>query len=323
MRPRNPPPAEYAFRFRNQPLSGNIVNGLNETERRRPRPVFHSSGRGGGRQPLDWEALDVFFNLVAPFATFVHVIKGLWQRRLYAGPVARRRVDLDSTDATRRVKSHGKKFGAGLVGISKLTEEALYEGYPEPGYRYVISLGIPMDREEMKHVPQLRAGAEVMRTYRQGSMAAIRLARYIRSLGWPAQAFADGDDILQIPMAVNSGLGQLGKHGSLISREFGSNFRLASVLTDLPLDCDRPVNIGVDELCTVCRRCTKDCPPGAIIDVKQTVRGQQKWYVDFDKCVPYFSITQGCAICLEVCPWSKPGRGESLAEKFMSSGTSV
>ncbi len=274
MRPVDPPAPEYAFRLKAQPLSGNTINGLNEHKRRRPRPVFHSSGRGGGRQPLDWEALDVFFNLVAPINTFIHVVKGMWQRRLYAGPVAPRRKEIDPNEASNRIKARGKALGAGLVGVNELAENALYEGYPEPPYRYVISLGIPMDRDEMKYVPQLRAGTEVMRTYRRGSMVAIRLAQYIRSIGWPAQAYADGDDILQIPMAINSGLGQLGKHGSLISKEFGSNFRLASVLTDLPLRCDRPENIGVDELCKVCRRCTKDCPPRCDFGRQATGQGR-------------------------------------------------
>ncbi len=185
-------------------------------------------------------------------------------------------------------------------------------------YRYAISLGTPMDREEMAQVPQLRAATEVMRIYRKGSWIAIRLARYIRSLGWPAKAYADGEDILQIPMAVNAGLGQLGKHGSLISEEFGSNFRLAAVLTDLPLTCDAPVDIGVDDLCMTCRRCVEDCPPNAILDDKQLVRGVEKWYVDFDKCIPYFVKTAGCAICLEVCPWSEPGRGPKLSSLLLS-----
>jgi epoxyqueuosine reductase QueG len=48
------------------------------------------------------------------------------------------------------------------------------------------------------------------------------------------------------------------------------------------------------------------------------VRGELKWYVDFDKCIPYFVKTYGCAICLEVCPWSEPGRGPSLSEKLLA-----
>jgi epoxyqueuosine reductase QueG len=55
----------------------------------------------------------------------------------------------------------------------------------------------------------------------------------------------------------------------------------------------------------------------AISDDKQMVRGEEKWYVDFDKCVPYFTETAGCGICIEVCPWSKPDRGFSLSKKLL------
>jgi epoxyqueuosine reductase QueG len=48
------------------------------------------------------------------------------------------------------------------------------------------------------------------------------------------------------------------------------------------------------------------------------VRGESKWYVDFDKCIPYFVKTYGCAICIEVCPWSEPGRGEWLSAKLLA-----
>lgn len=318
MKPRDVPPARYAFGYRKPPRSGNAINGLGETEWSRARPVFHSTGRGGGRKKLDWAAMDTFFNLIARPGPFLQVLRTLWQRRRYAGPVAAMRISLgDPAQATARIKARAIEFGAGIAGVSELTEAALYENYPAPPYKYVISLGTPMNRAEMEYVPHNRAAVEVMRTYRRASRAAIDLAAYIRSLGWRAQAYADGEDILQIPMAINGGLGQLGKHGSLISREFGSNFRLSAVLTDLPLQCDAPVDIGVDDLCLNCRRCTIDCPPQAIMDEKQMVRGVKKWYVDFDKCIWYFTKTQGCGICIEVCPWSEPGRGPSLSATLL------
>ena len=318
MRPKDPPPPTYGFVYRNPPRSGNEINGLGEAEPSRAQPVFHSTGRGGNREPLEWAALDSFFNLTAAPRPFWQVLRSIWQRRLYDGPIAKRRQAVDDPEAMAdRIKRQAKRFDAGLVGISEVTDDAMYQGGTIP-YRFAISLGMPMDREEMAHVPHLRAATEVMRTYRKGSRIAIRLARYIRSLGWPAKAYADGEDILQIPMAVNAGLGQLGKHGSLISEEFGSNFRLAAVLTDLPLACDAPVDIGVDDLCMTCRRCVEDCPPNAILDDKQLVRGVEKWYVDFDKCIPYFVKTAGCAICLEVCPWSEPGRGPKLSSLLLS-----
>jgi epoxyqueuosine reductase QueG len=93
--------------------------------------------------------------------------------------------------------------------------------------------------------------------------------------------------------------------------------RIATVLTDLPLNHDKPIDIAVDDLCIGCRRCTIDCPVDAISDEKKMIRGEEKWYVDFDKCVPYFTETAGCGICIEVCPWSKPDRGFSLSEKLL------
>lgn len=319
MRPKSPPPPEYVSHYRRQPVSGNRINGLGETSIRRATPVFHSTGRGGGRQTLAWEAMDTYFNLVASPACLWQVVRTLWQRRGYAGPTATERIPVtDPALMATIIKAKAIKLGAGLAGISEIDEDALYDGYPAPPFRYAISLGIPMDREEMEHVPQQRAAVEVMRTYRRAGKTAIALAAHIRSLGWPAQAYADGEDVLQIPMALKAGLGQLGKHGSMISKEFGSNFRLAAVMTDMPLKLDAPVDIGVDDLCLTCRRCTTDCPPDAIQDTKQLVRGIEKWYVNFDKCIPYFSNTEGCGICIEVCPWSEPGRGSKLSEKLLN-----
>lgn len=54
------------------------------------------------------------------------------------------------------------------------------------------------------------------------------------------------------------------------------------------------------------------------VDEKQLVRGEKKWYVDFDKCVPYFVKTLGCSICIEVCPWSEPGRGPKLSQRLLA-----
>jgi NAD-dependent dihydropyrimidine dehydrogenase PreA subunit len=138
-------------------------------------------------------------------------------------------------------------------------------------------------------------------------------------MGWPARAYGNPNstDILLIPLAIRAGIGELGKHASMISAGYGSNFRLAAVLTDLPLATDSPVDIGVEDLCAVCRRCVDDCPPRAVFEDKQIVRGERKWYVDFDRCIPYFVKTVGCAICIEVCPWSEPGRGPELSARLL------
>jgi len=317
MRPHDPPPPSYAFAYLSPPESGNAINGLGDARPVRARPVFHD---GGGGPPLAWKALDDFFSLINPWGVLRHVLANTWQLRRADGPVApsRRPVD-DPAAMTAEVTALARELGAGKAGVAEVTEAALYEGR-EPGLRRAIVLALPMDRDEMRFAPQPRAAAEVMRTYRAASRVAVRLAARIRALGWPARAYGNPNstDILMIPLALQAGIGELGKHGSLICREYGSNFRLAAVLTDLPLAPGSPLDIGVEDLCAVCQRCVLDCPPRAILEQKQLVRGVRKWYVDFDSCIPYFVKTLGCAICIEVCPWSEPGRGQQLSEQLLA-----
>jgi Pyruvate/2-oxoacid:ferredoxin oxidoreductase delta subunit len=315
MRPVDPPPPTYAFAFRRQPESGNAINGLGQAHRSRARIVFHA-GRG---EELAWKPLDDLFSLVTPWSVVRHAVLVAWHLRRAEGKVARRRREVtDPAAMSAEIKALARQYGAALVGVTHLTDADLFEGAAPP-YRHAICLGLPMDRGEMRHAPQVRAAEEVMRAYRAVARLAVRLAARIRAMGWPASAYANPNsiDLLHIPLAIRAGLGELGKHGSLISRELGSNFRLVTVLTDLPLAPDAPVDHGVQDVCLRCRRCVDDCPPRAIFETRQLVRGQLKWYVDFDKCVPYFAKTHGCAICIEVCPWSEPGQGEAISRRVL------
>jgi len=315
LKPHNPPPPTYAFGYRSAPLPGNDINGLNEPERERARIVFHSDG-----DMIDWIALDRFFSLINPWKVIYHFAMNVWQLRNQRPAVSNKQTEVsDPARMAADIKQYARDNGAGIVGITAIPDEAQYQGKTTP-YRYAICLGLPMDREEMQYVPQARASIEVMRTYRVLGKIAVRLARHIAAMGWPARAYGSPNctDILHIPLAARAGLGELGKHGSMISKEYGSNFRLATVVTDLPLAIDQPADIGVDDLCLQCRRCVVDCPPDAIFEDKQLVRGRAKWYVDFDKCIPYFTKTHGCSICVEVCPWSQPGRGPSLSQKMLA-----
>jgi len=180
-----------------------------------------------------------------------------------------------------------------------------------------------MDYEELRQAPASfehpNAGVEVGRQYNRASRVARRLANYICEQGhyakaWPGP-YASG--LSMMPAAIEAGLGELGKHGSLINREYGSSFRLSAVTTHMPLNYDEPADFGADDFCTRCQVCINACPPGAIVDLKQMVRGVEKWYVDFDACIPYFGETLACGICLAVCPWSKPGTAPALAEKML------
>jgi len=310
------PSAENLPQYLHPPVSGNVINGLGVKEKVRARRVFHDFGRPG----FAWSGMNGFFLMNNTWALLKMALSYRWKLRRSTGPVAKRQLPIsDPVRLSAELKDKARSFGAGIVGIAEVLPSDFYADV-EPKYRYAICIGVPMDRKEMLQVPHERSAIEVQRVYGKVASTAVDLAEHIRSLGWPATAYGDprSTELLQIPLAIRAGLGELGKHGSLICREYGSNVRLSTVLTDIPLALDSPVDIAVDDLCAGCRRCTLDCPPQAIADQKQWVRGEQRWYVDFDKCTPYFSATYGCAICIEVCPWSEPERGFKLSEMLLA-----
>ena len=312
---KTPPKAKYSFCYAKKPISGNVINGLGETEVGRPRVVFHS-----GDYSVEWADLEFLFHNISTPKEVLKVIWMKWQHRKKDGFVAQKRRSVsDTASTTEEIRKLAKELSITTFGVTPLDQQYVFEGIELP-YINAICLGMPMDRKEMTHVTNPRGSLEIMETYRRVGRAAVSLAKHIRKMGWPARAIAgmEATDLLHIPLAANAGLGQLGKHGSLINLQLGSNLRLSTVLTDLPLKLNSPIDIGVEDFCTYCQICTKACPAGAISSKKQWVRGTKRWYVDFDKCVPYFCANYACGICIEVCPWSEAGRGKLISKKMMA-----
>ncbi len=309
------PTPDYPFAYRNPPLSGMVIAGHGETEKRRPYHQFFNFN-------LAWGGLSQILYTVTRWSTIRHMVALFWEDRRRIGPVVRERQPVsDPTTMSDHIKAVAMERGAALVGITEPHDEWFFEDF-EPSYRYAIAVAVPMDREEMRYAPTGRSLVEVFRIYREVGRVAIDTAAYIRSLGYEAMACTnitpDTTEVLHVPIAVAAGLGQLGKHNSMITKDYGSNVRLATVLTDMPLEIDQPVDIGVDDFCMSCQICTTNCPPQAIFETKQMVRGEERWFVNFDQCAPYFVANGSCGICIEVCPWSEPGRGEVIMEKMLS-----
>lgn len=106
------------------------------------------------------------------------------------------------------------------------------------------------------------------------------------------------------PVAVDAGLGELARHGIVITEEYGSAIKIAAVTTDMPLVNDKPVDLGVDEFCRECRLCAEYRPVSAIPKAEKTaVRGVRKWKINDTACYSYWRrVGTDCGICLAVCP---------------------
>jgi ferredoxin len=287
-------------------VSGNPINGVGETEPRRPSPFFwhppnqHPYGelqivaRQSSRKcPGSVEAFSAAYNYPALI------------------PVAETRNKASAEELAAALTAFALSHEADDVGIAPMDPLYVFEGYTinEP---WVIVLALAHNYERLKEVPSDETNGigvcDVGDQYARGTRASYALANWIRSQGYNAGAYPgpSANALLLIPPAIEAGMGELGKHGSLISRHFGSGVRLAGVTTDMPLVRSAPERFGADEFCKTCQICTRECPPGAILEHKQMVRGVERWYVDFDKCIPYFTEAASCGICIAVCPWTRP-----------------
>ncbi len=287
-------------------VSGNPINGLGEAEPRRPSPFFwhppdqHPYG--------DLQVVARQNSRKCPGSTEAFAAAYAYPALI---PVASERNPAPADILTAEAKAFALSHEADDFGVAAMDPLYVFEGYTED-LPSIIVLGLAHDYERLKHVPSDETNGigvcDVGDQYARGTRASFAVANWIRSQGYSANPYPgpSASALLLIPPAISAGLGELGKHGSLISRHFGSGVRLAAVTTDMPLLAGSPETFGADEFCKSCQICTNACPPSAILPEKQLVRGENRWYVDFDKCIPYFAEAASCGICIAVCPWTRP-----------------
>ncbi|MCB9162053.1 MAG: reductive dehalogenase [Caldilineaceae bacterium] len=231
-------------------------------------------------------------------------------------------------EAATEIKQVARLFGADLVGITGFDERWLYtqkfsdlrqESKPQEmpaGLDNVIVVAQSMDYDLIRTVPSALSGAATGLGYSHDAMVVLGIAQYIRNLGYNAVASMN-DTALAIPLAIKAGLGEYGRNGLLITKEFGPRIRLGKIFTDLPLAHDQPIHFGVKEFCAECRRCADGCPVKAIPQGAPTsdrhnqsnIQGVRKWSVDGEKCFGYWvAQNSDCSICIRVCPYNKDYR---------------
>jgi len=233
-----------------------------------------------------------------------------------------KRCELSPEEATERVKGYARNRGADLVGITQVNPlwiyshrgEIFYENWEDWGkeidikHRYAVVFATEMSFEMVGTGPHSPTMIESMGNYAQGAYIATQLAQFIANLGYSATAsHLRHYDALMVPLAVDAGLGELGRLGYLVTKELGPRVRLGAVTTDLPLIPDKPVDIGVEDFCRICKKCAVCCPSNSIPQEKEQglVNGLLRWKLNDETCFEYWGkIGTDCNICMRVCPWS-------------------
>jgi len=134
--------------------------------------------------------------------------------------------------------------------------------------------------------------------------------------GWMRETFPGAEGkwyvdtwpVMEKVLAERAGVGWIGKHTNLITREMGSWVFLGEILTTLELVPDAPAT----DHCGTCTLCIEACPTGAIVE---------PYVLDARLCLSYLTIEHkkevegditsrydgwvfGCDVCQDVCPWN-------------------
>lgn len=253
------------------------------------------------------------------------------------------------------IKKAAEVYGAGQTGVTTLNEQWFYsqtsKGVPivfsdkhqkpqqteEAWYipksmKTLIVMVIPMYEPHMKYVPSAMSEGAIGTAYSQMAETASKMAEFLRGIGYNAIPMGN-DTGLSVPMAIDAGLGELGRHGLLINPLYGSWLRICKVLTDLPAAPDKPIEFGAAKFCRTCMKCAEKCPsesiskekdPSTEVKCPSNNPGMKKWYVNTWTCLEFWTENGGgCNICQGVCPYNKPKTWIHDVVKGVSSKTTA
>jgi epoxyqueuosine reductase QueG len=209
--------------------------------------------------------------------------------------------------------------GISLWGGADIHRLKFSIGEDQEPYPGAVSWAIPMSPDIMaglKNGPThayARAYAEVNVRITE---IANSLAEAIRKRGFRADPLAASDrtdtvnirgDFPHKTAATLSGLGWVGRHCQLVTRQFGPWVRLGTVFTDMPLVYGTPFKRG---FCGSCRACVDVCPAGALTGNTWKPGIERGELLDATVCDQWkkdhyleFHNGHNCGICTSVCPY--------------------
>ena len=281
-----------------------------------------------------------------------------WQSKMEPAPTGR--PETSPEEASQIVRKAAQLLGADQVGFAELDRRWVYSHYfdeetkkdfpikfsDEPGYeecdqpirledgtrvipkemKYVVVMlhewGKDLDGTE--HAPTLLSEGLSTLAYARMAPTLWMVAEFIRGLGYNAIPAAN-DTALSIPLAVDAGLGQMGRHGLLINPKVGARCRISKIFTDLPLEPAGAVDSGITEFCNACLKCVPKCGTKAITTggrsfeplAESNSAGVLSWKVDAKKCMTFQNrVGSTCSTCVRRCAWTKPPRKVYAIPRF-------
>jgi epoxyqueuosine reductase len=244
---------------------------------------------------------------------------------------------------TDRLKDEARRLGFDLVGVAPAVEPTGYGHYLEwiekgreagmgylrrhaeakrhprhvlEGVRSIVVAGMIYGQPDP--TPAGPSQGKIARYARGGDYHEILWRKLEALLEWlqverpgvVGRAACDTAPLLERDFARLAGLGWIGKNTCLIDRKAGSFTVLGSLLVDIELAYDAPME---SNHCGTCTRCLDACPTDAF---------DGPYQLDARRCISYWTIEHkgpipdrqaeslgdwafGCDVCQDVCPWNR------------------
>jgi len=232
-------------------------------------------------------------------------------------------ISTDPTILSRHIKRLGYFLGADIIGICRVPQYAIYSHDPS---------GNPLDldypnaivivRRKDRQMGEASTGTDLMGTalsfqaYLPCAVIAHTMSNYLRRLGFRAapqhagRAASRRYQVTVPPLLLMAGIGEVSRVGVILNPFLGLNYKAAVILTDMPLEPDKPIDFGLQDFCQQCRICATSCPSRAISSGDKVMyNGYETWKIDERRCVS-FNISSAfgtmCHVCVKVCPWTRP-----------------
>jgi epoxyqueuosine reductase len=212
------------------------------------------------------------------------------------------------------------ELGADKVAYTKLLPHYIFKDHSVMFDNLIVIIQ-EMDKDRIRMAPSAKTFKMIHQTYASLGVISSELTAYLRDEGFAAQAGSALNGMSVYPiLAQNAGLGWIGKHGLLITPEFGPRQRITVIYTgieNLPFSDGRKGHSWVRDYCEKCNACAIKCPSKAILEVPSENTPYNTSHIDAEKCFPEFYDNYACTVCIKVCPFSKKNYHD-LKAKFVS-----
>lgn len=213
-------------------------------------------------------------------------------------------------DKRREIEEQARALGATDIRYVRLTDDCLLGGLGVP-HRYAMVYTVEMGKEALDSAPSFECFHEVAKGYLRLATIGNHIAERLRKEGvaaYPGTALGGLTDYCRV--AEKAGLGTIGYHGCLISKTSGAILRINTIYVsaeDLPFEDDDNETAWIRDFCANCKKCVRECPPVAIHDQPKVQENGRSECIETSKCLDYFAENFGCAICIDVCPFTQAG----------------